>query len=504
MTNPAAEIDSNSRFRFAPSPTGTLHVGGGRTALFNWLLARNCGGKFILRIEDTDRERSTEASVRVILDGLKWLGLDWDEGPIFQSQRIDRHRAAVTDLIARGRAYPCFCAEDRLEAVREKAKAEGRPYVYDGACRGIDPAEARRRVEAGETHTIRFKIDTAKETTDFTDLIGGPRSFENKLLGDFVIVRSDGAPVYQLAVVVDDHDMGVTHVIRGDDHLSNTPRQILIFEALGWNVPRYGHLPLILGTDKTRLSKRHGATSILEFEKQGILPEAMFNYLALLGWSLDAETELLSREELVQHFSIDRFGSSPAVFDAVKLRWMNGQYLMRRIPFPRVVELAREYFRATGLPDDKLRDPWFGSLVQLEIERSRAFDEMRENLDYFFRDRLESYEEKGVKKAFEPEGSEALLEKLAAELGKIEPFDAATLEPALRASAESWGVGFGKLVHPMRLALTGRTNSPGIFDVLVGLGREGSISRLRQAAEWIAKNLRGGAAAPAAGTEGRA
>lgn len=464
-----------------------LHVGGGRTALYNWLLARGCGGKFVLRIEDTDRERSTEASVQVILDGMKWLGLDWDEGPFYQSQRTDRYVAVVKDLLAKGSAYPCFCAEADLDARREAAKAEGRPFTYDGRCRAIDPDEARRRAEAGESHVIRFRVPPGR--VEFEDMIGGPRAFENALLGDFVILRADGSPIYQLTVVVDDDEMGITHVLRGDDHLSNTPRQILIFEAMGRPVPRYGHIPLIKGPDGSRLSKRHGATSVMEFAREGILPDAMVNYLALLGWSLDEKTEVISREELIRHFSIDRVNSSAATFDVAKLRWMNSVYL-RAMPRERVVELAREHFLANGIAEGALADPRFSFLIGLEIERSKTFSEMRENLAFFFRESLEGYEEKAAQKHFAGEPAALLLETLATELESAPDaeFDLAafaSLETRFRSLAERQGLSFGKLVHPLRLALTGRSASPGIFEVIVGLGRDRSVGRLRAAAAWI-------------------
>ncbi len=487
-----AELNPQSRLRFAPSPTGTLHVGGARTALFNWLLARRCGGKFILRIEDTDRERSTEESVQVILKGLHWLGLDWDEGPIFQSQRGGHYQAVIEQLIKLGHAYPCFCSEERLEQQRETARKTGQSFIYDGHCRNENPADAARRIEKGEPHAIRFKIGL-EPTTEFDDLIGGRRVFENDKLGDFVIRRSDGSPIYQLSVVVDDHEMEITHVIRGDDHLSNTPRQILIFRAMGWDVPAYGHLPLIQGPDRTRLSKRHGATSILEFAREGILPEAMFNYLALLGWSLDEKTELMSREELTVHFSIGRINQSAAIFDYAKLRWMNGVYL-RKMPLEKAADLAREHFRNAGTNESHLRDPWFRSIVALEIERSRTFEEMRANLDYFFAPSIESYEEKTAQKHFLVEGAENLLASLEEELAAAESFDAENLENLLRALAEKKGIAFGKIVHPLRLALTGKSVSPGIFDVLVGLGRARSLERLYQARQWIKKQHAGAGA----------
>lgn len=481
-------MDATSRLRFAPSPTGTLHVGGARTALFNWLLARNCGGKFVLRIEDTDQARSTQESVQVILDGMKWLGLDWDEGPFYQSQRMENYKAVARELVERGKAYPCFCSKTVLDAKREVAVKGNQPFVYDGTCRDLAADEVARRIAAGDEHTIRFRVDTGA-ATEFEDMVGGARRFENGLLGDFVIRRADGWPIYQLTVVVDDHEMGITHILRGDDHLSNTPRQILIYQAMGWDVPRFGHVPLIQGPDRSRLSKRHGATSIMEFAREGILPEAMFNYLSLLGWSLDEKTELMTREDLVRDFSIERLNKSAAIFDHQKLKWMNSVYL-RQLPIERVAAMARESFLATGIAESALSDPWFTTIVKLEIERSRTLDEMRQNLDYFFSDKIEAYEEKAAKKHFMKDGVPELLAKVEEELGAAAEFEPVALEAALRALAENLGVSFGNLVHPLRLALTGRSASPGIFDVLVGLGRAKSIKRLYEAREWIQANMK--------------
>lgn len=476
-------LDSTARFRFAPSPTGTLHVGGARTALFNWLLARRHKAAMILRIEDTDRERSTEPSVQAILDGLTWLGIDWDEGPFFQSERNDLYRETCNTLLERGKAYPCFCTKERLDATREKAQSEGRAFVYDGHCRDIAAAEARRRVEVGEAHTLRFRIETGS-VTNFNDLIGGERRFENDTLGDFVIQRSDGSPIYHLTVVVDDHVMGITHAVRGDDHLSNTPRQILIFEAMGWQAPDYAHLPLIQGPDRSRLSKRHGATSVMQFAEEGFLPEAMFNFLGLLGWSLDAETEIMSRETMVDNFSLDRINRSAAVFDRKKLEWMNGMY-MRTLGAERVAELLAPRLAGHGVGKEYLVPSRLAMLAALEIERSKTLAEMEDNLGYFFVDSISEYEEKAAQKHFLKEGSAELLAKLAEQIQNAPDFEPAALETQFRAFADAEGVGFGKMVHPLRLALTGRSVSPGIFEVVAGLGRERSARRLLDAREWI-------------------
>lgn len=485
------QLGPSSRLRFAPSPTGTLHIGGARTALFNWLLARNCGGAFILRFEDTDRERSSQESVDDILGSMRWLGLDWDEEPQFQSQRGAAYDAACKKLLKRDHAYPCFCTPERLDASRKEARTSGKSFVYDGLCRDLPPGEVERRIAGGEPHTLRFRVEPGS-STGFDDLIGGHRSFENDGLGDFVIRRSDGSPIYHLTVVVDDHSMGITHVVRGDDHLSNTPRQILIFEALGWSIPLYAHLPLIQGPDRARLSKRHGATSISEFADEGFFPEAMVNYLALLGWSLDAETEILSREQLVENFSLDRINQSAAMFDRKKLEWMNGLY-MRNKPVAEIAESVKERLRVAGTGARYLDAREFPSIVALEVERAKTLAEMECHLAYFFTETISEYDEKAAKKHFLKEGVEPLLGSIAEVVRSTEPFDAPSLEAPLRKLAQTEGIGFGKIVHPLRLALTGLGVSPGIFDVLEKLGRERSLSRIQAAREWIeAKQIESG------------
>ncbi|MCH8332983.1 glutamate--tRNA ligase [Candidatus Sumerlaeota bacterium] len=477
------DLTPDCRFRFAPSPTGTLHVGGARTALFNWLLARRCGGAFILRIEDTDRERSTESSVKTILDGLSWLGLDWDEGPYFQSQRGDLYDSAIERLLQLGRAYRCFCSRDRLDELREKARGRGENFVYDGLCREIPEPEAAERSARGEEHAVRFRSEPGS-ITRFNDLIGGECEFENDRVGDFIIRRTDGSPIYHLTVVVDDHEMRITHVVRGNDHLSNTPRQLLVFKALDWEPPSYAHLPLIQGSDHARLSKRHGATSVMEFAREGFLPEAMFNFLSLLGWRLDGETELMSRETLIQQFSLGRVIRSAAIFDRKKLEWMNGAYL-RQTPLDELVVLARDHFGKSGVPEEHLHDPKFKDIVAMEQERSRTLEEMRQRLAYFFETDIESYETKASKKQFLVDGAEDLLATLEKDLGGVEDFDIPSLEACLRNVAEREELSFGKIAQPLRLALTGRSASPGIFEVLAALGRKRSLERISRAREWI-------------------
>ena len=347
------------RVRFAPSPTGYLHVGGARTALFNWLFARQAGGTFVLRIEDTDAERSSDDMVTGILDGLRWLGLDWDEGPevggahapYFQSQRVDRYRAAVASLLESGHAYRCYCTPERLRDERERAEQRGEAWQYDRACLGLTVDERRARDAAGAPSAVRFRVREGH--TAFDDAVHGRIEFDTANVEDFVILRSDGLPTYHLCVVVDDVDMRITDVIRGDDHISNTPKHVLLFEALGAPVPRFAHVPLILGADKKRLSKRHGATSVMEYARQGYLPDAMVNFLALLGWSPGDDRELMTRQELVESFSLDKISGGNAVFNTDKLDWMNAQYLSR-MPVEQLAGHARPVLGEAGLADSPL------------------------------------------------------------------------------------------------------------------------------------------------------
>lgn len=479
-------LDADSRMRFAPSPTGKLHVGGARTALFSWLAARGCGGKFVLRIEDTDRERSTQESLDAILDGMKWLGLDWDEGPILQSGNLQRHLQVVDQLIHEGHAYPCFCKPEDIEKRREAARAEGRDYVYDGRCRNMAPEVALSKIDNGVPYCVRFHIEPGT-VVEFDDCIGGPRRFEADRIGDFILRRSDGSPVFHLGVVVDDHDEGITHILRGDDHVNNTPRQILIYRAMGWAPPVYGHMPMIMGPDRARLSKRHGATSVMAFEREGFLPEAMINFLALLGWSFDDKTELMSTPELIERFSIDRINHSSSVFDRDKLLWMNAHY-MKTLELGEIAGRAREFFKRDGVAGEHLADPKFSHLVGLVIERARTFAEMRDQLGYFFVDQIESYDEKGARKQFFKGNALEKLAKMEAMFTTTPDFTLEGLDKAFHEFIEAEGEKMGKFAQPLRLALTGRTASPGIYEVLEALGREAVIKRIHDARVWIEKN----------------
>ena len=476
------------RVRFAPSPTGYLHVGGARTALFNWLYARRTGGVFVLRIEDTDAERSSDAMVDGILDGLRWLGLDWDEGPkiggehgpYFQSERFDRHRAVAAQLVAGGYAYYCYCTAAEIKAKREAAEHAGGGWKYDRTCCALTADQVADREAAHRARAIRFRVPDG--VTRFDDLVHGPIEFDHANIEDFVILRSDGLPTYQLSVVCDDVDMRITEVVRGDDHISNTPKQILLYRAIGAPLPRFAHVPLILGPDKKRLSKRHGATSVTEYERQGYLPEAMFNFLALLGWSPGDDRELFTREELVQAFALRGISGGNAVFNPEKLDWFNQQHLMRLAPD----ELARRvkpFFEAAGIwNDDLIRDrhAWFFAVLELFRPRARRLDEFASQSGFFFTDAI-TYDGGAVIKHLRVAGMDEHLAALDAAFGVLDNFDAASTESALRTVAEARGVKAASLIHAVRVAVTGKTVSPGLFEVLSLLGRQRVRARLAEA-----------------------
>ncbi len=462
------------RVRFAPSPTGSLHVGGARTALNNLLFARREKGTFILRIEDTDVERSREELSGQILSAMKWLGLDYDEGPYYQSSRMELYRAAVERLLAQGHAYRAFETADELDAERKKADAAGRAYRYSGAGRAIAPDESDRRARAGERHVVRLKMPA--ETIVVDDMVRGRVEFPPEALDDFVLVRSDGHPLYHFCVCVDDAEMRITHVLRGDDHLANTPKHVALFAALGVPIPAFAHLGMILGTDRKKLSKRHGAAAVEEWRDVGILPEALVNFLALLGWSPGDDREILSREEMEREFSIERIGPSPSVFDPEKLLWMNAQYLAR---MPAEEILAR---CLPWLPSPPPRDV---ALAAIELHRTRARTtiEMARALAGYAADPLE-YDPDGMKKQVKPETA-AQMGKLVETLAALSDWTPLPLEAALRASAEDQGISAGKLIHPTRLGLTGVTVGAPLFDVVALLGKETALRRLRNFLERI-------------------
>ncbi len=481
--------ESMTKVRFAPSPSGYLHVGGARTALFNWLYARRHGGRFVLRIEDTDADRSSEESVAGILASLNWLGLDWDEGPevggphapYFQGQRGPRYRAAVDRLLAANHASYCYCSPEELQAKRAAAEAAGRAWLYDRACRNLCASDAAARAAAGLSRAVRFAVPDGETT--FEDRVHGPITVAHATLDDFVILRSDGTPTYQVSVVVDDVEMGITHVIRGDDHISNTPKQILLYQALGAAVPVFAHVPLILGPDRKRLSKRHGATSVGEYQAQGILPEAMVNFLALLGWSPGAgDQEVFTRGELIEQFALDGISGGSAVFNPEKLEWFNQQHIARMAPAG-ILEQIRQACERAGLAIGNMDEPdrrRLERVIDLVKPRARRLADFVALIRPFVAEAIDR-EPAAVAKYLSPD----LAPHLAAwreELSQVAPFDAVSLEARLRDLAEARGVKPAALIHATRVAVTGQAVSPGIFDVLELMGRARVIRRLEEVA----------------------
>ena len=475
------------RVRFAPSPTGYLHVGGARTALFNWLFARRHGGTFVLRIEDTDAERSSWEMVAGIVDGMRWLGLDWDEGPdiggphapYFQSQRLEKYRAMAAQLVAGGHAYFCFCTPEAIQAKRAAAETSGTGWKYDRTCCGLAADEVSRLEAAGTPRAIRFKVLPGRTT--FHDHVHGPIAFDNENIEDFVVLRSDGQPTYHLSVVVDDIDMEITHVVRGDDHISNTPKQVLLYQAFERPTPQFAHVPLILGPDKKRLSKRHGATSVMEYPKLGYIPEAMVNFLALLGWSPGNDRELLTREELIAQFALDGISGGNAVFNPEKLDWFNQQHLMR-MSADQLAERLEPVMKERGVWRDSYRTTereWFVKVIELLKPRVRRLPQFIEEGAFFFKD--VEFEEAAVSKHLGVAGTSERLEALREALGAAAAFRAPELETRLRLLAEALGIKAGILIHATRVAVTGRANSPGLFEVLELLGRDRTIDRLTHA-----------------------
>ncbi|MGV6873723.1 glutamate--tRNA ligase [Pseudochelatococcus sp. B33] len=461
--------------RFAPSPTGFLHIGGARTALFNWLYARRHNGKMLLRIEDTDRERSTEAAVEAIFDGLRWLGLDWDGEAIRQFSRADRHSEVAHGLLAQGRAYHCYATPEELEAMREQARAEGRPMRYDGRWRDRDPSEAPEGVRP----VVRLKAPQTGETV-IDDVVQGRVTWRNENLDDLVLLRSDGTPTYMLAVVVDDHDMGVTHIIRGDDHLTNAARQKHIYEALGWDVPVMAHIPLIHGPDGAKLSKRHGALGVDAYRAMGYLPEALRNYLVRLGWA-HGDQEIFSTEEMIAAFSLEAVGRSPARFDFVKLENLNGHYMRAAADADLVAAVERilpEVGPTRGLPaalDARTRAKLTAAMPGLK-ERAKTLLELIEGAYFIFAERPLALDDKAL--SLLGNGGRERLRTVADKLGAVAQWSPEATEAAVREAAAEAGVKLGQVAQPLRAALTGRATSPGLFDVLAVLGRDESLARI--------------------------
>ncbi len=459
------------RTRFAPSPTGFLHIGGARTALFSWLYARHFGGKFVLRIEDTDQERSTDESTQAILDAMAWLGLNWDEGPYFQAQRVDLHRQMVQKLIDEGKAYFCTCTSEELEAKRKQALATGKKPKYDGTCRN-------KKLSKSAGSVVRFR-GAQTGATVVEDLIKGNIIFNNDELDDLIIERGDGYPTYNFAVVIDDALMKITHVIRGDDHVNNTPRQILMYQALGFDVPKFAHVPMILGADKARLSKRHGATSVMAYKEMGFLPESLVNYLVRLGWA-HGDQEIFSLPELVNLFSLESVGKSPAVFNPEKLLWLNAHYI-KEAKTDIIYEEMKPLWPA-GVNKD---DSDFVRKVIADLQpRSKTLVDLAASAGFYFTQKVQ-YEEEAARKFLTPEVSSYLV-AIASGLSSLENFNKEGIEQYLQAFVQEREIKLKVIAQPLRVALTGKTVSPGIDEVMVTLGKGRVINRIQEAWAYIA------------------
>ena len=472
------------RVRFAPSPTGYPHLGNIRTALFNWVFARHNTGVFILRIEDTDANRLVDGAKNVILDSLRWLGLDWDEGPYFQSQRLELYREAADRLLEQELAYRCYCSPQRLESMRQEQMKRKQPPGYDRHCRNLTQEQRAEMEASGITPVVRFKSPLEGQTS-FNDLLRGEIVFENSTLDDFVLLKSDGYPTYHLANIVDDHLMEISHVLRADEWLSSTPRHVLLYQALGWQPPHFAHLPMILGPDRSKLSKRHGATAITEYQEQGYLPEAMFNFLALLGWALDDKTEIMGRQEIIEYFSLDRISKTAAVFNRDKLDWMNGLYLrglsldefaQRAMPF-----LERDLPSEIGRPLDI---GYINKITPLVQERAKTLAEVPQLSDFFFVDELEYDAGLLLGKIDRGEAIKSLQASVA-KLDSLKNWDAASLEVVFRPLAEELKLKTGVFFGLLRVAVTGRTAAPPLFQTMEVLGRERCLKRLRAALDKL-------------------
>jgi glutamyl-tRNA synthetase len=484
---------SAPRVRFAPSPTGYLHVGGARTALFNWLFARRYGGTFILRIEDTDAERSSDEMVAGILESMHWLGLAWDEGPsvggphapYFQSQRFGRHREYAHQLLASGRAYKCFCSPELLKEKRESAERAGSGWKYDRTCVSLSVEDQQRLEASGTQPAIRFKVPEGK--TSYTDHVRGHIEFDHDSLEDFVILRSNGLPIYHLSVVADDIDMGITHVIRGDDHISNTPKHILLWQALGRTPPEFAHVPLILGTDKKKLSKRHGITSVTEYERIGYLADAMVNFLGLLGWSPGGNRELMSRDEMIAAFTLEGISGGAAVFDPEKLDWFNAQYVAQLSPGDLIV-CVKPLLQAAGLWDeeyDDVRREWLQRVLRLVLPRVKRLPDFVEQARPFLTATVD-YDPEAVRKHLTTADLDDHVEALAAALEQDSgPYAEDAIERLLRRVADERRIKAAVLIHAARIAATGQAVSPGIFEVLALVGKPLTVARLHDLVRYL-------------------
>jgi len=484
--------EKKTRVRFAPSPTGYLHIGGARTAIYNWLFAKKTDGTFILRIEDTDEVRSTDESVNAIIESMKWLGLNWDEGveiggnygPYFQMQRLQIYKEYSKKLLDTGNAYYCFCTPEELESMRKEQLLRKQPPKYNGKCRNLTEKKIKEKIESGLKPVIRFRMPQEGKVV-FNDIIRGQLEFENILLDDFVILKASGVPTYNFACVVDDYLMKITHVIRGDDHISNTPRQINLYKALGLEneIPKFAHLSMILGQDKTRLSKRHGATSVLEYKKLGYLPEALFNYLVLLGWSTEDSQQIFDPKdnwkELIEKFSLERCSKAPAIFDPQKLIWMNAEYI-RKTPVEKLIQLSGldiSYEKNYNL---------MKKAVSLEHEKIKLLTDISRLTEFFFKEEIE-YQEKAIEKVFKknPEKVKVILSEISEKFKNIPEFNSQTTEKICRDYASEKGLKTSEVFHPVRVAVSGRTEGPGLFEMLELLGKEKVIKRIQNAIKLV-------------------
>jgi glutamyl-tRNA synthetase len=478
---------SDIRVRIAPSPSGYLHIGTARAALFNWLYAKKTGGKFLVRIEDTDTERSSAEMVKVIIDSLKWLGLESDEPLVYQSKRYDLYKQYVGKLVESGKAYRCWCSPETLKQKQEQAIAEKRTSRYDRTCYYLSEKEKQANINSGKPCAIRLFVGDGQTT--FSDLVLGELKRDHAELDDFVIARSDGRAVYNMAVVVDDHEMGISHVIRGNDHVANTFKQILIYQRLGLKLPQFAHLPLILAKDRSKMSKRHGAVAVTDYAKLGYLKEAVVNFIALLGWSPGDDREVMTLAEMIEAFSLERINSTNAIFDLEKLNWMNGEYI-RHTPEHILVDLLRPFMVEAGLATQLFitsRWDYMTAFVRLMKERCHLLTDFAKLGYYFFIDEF-TYDEKGVGKYFAKPGAAEKLRKLHDSLAALPQFNVPSMETALRQLAESMGVSAADMIHPTRLALSGLTGGPSLFEMMELIGKERCLTRIGKAIAFIDKN----------------
>jgi glutamyl-tRNA synthetase len=482
------------RVRFAPSPTGYLHIGGARTALFNWLYARHYKGTFVLRIEDTDQVRSTEEAVNVILEGMKWLGLDWDEGPgkgggygpYYQMQRLHLYQEYTEKLLKDKKAYRCYCTREELAESRKKQARGSKPLKYDRHCFSLSEEEKKKYEAEGRKPAIRLKIPAKKIV--FNDLLRGEVAFDGELLSDFVIMKSDGIPTYNYAVVIDDALMKITDVMRGDDHISNTPKQILIYEALGFTIPKFAHIPMIMGPDHTRLSKRHGATSVMEYKKMGYISEAVVNYIAHLGWSPGDEREIFIKKELIKEFSLDKISKHAAVFSMEKLNWFNGEYL-KKMSIDSLTKMLLPFLREANYIENEeslspAKNKYIKEVLKLMQGRIKNFSQFIDYADYFFVDKID-IEPQAFNGVLNKEGVKDILLVLQEKISSLKCWDEESIENAVREVASSLQIKGGQIIHPTRVTLSGKKVGPGLFELMVVLGQDKTVKRLKEAIEKI-------------------